>query len=229
MDISSRFKKFRKFDRSGKQLTQATRFKSARVKNVDTNRVAASAIISTPRFDRENDSLNPMGGDYSDYEMNPVVLWDHGLGHDMPIGKSMEDGRLLVYPNEERIKAECLFSQSNKMAMQIFGMVNEGTINATSIRFTPTERPIRKSDGNRYERWKCDEWSWTVLGMNPDCVAEMISKSFVIGWLGSMQLEISTVTRFEGPRTTTEHPSDCCTRLQTSSTNVSNFPLSINQ
>ena len=40
----------------------------------DVNEMSATAVITTPAWDRTNDSLNPEGGSTEKYKSNPVVL-----------------------------------------------------------------------------------------------------------------------------------------------------------
>jgi len=172
--------------------------KSAKLQGFDESEMSATAIISTPDFDREGDSVNPMGGDFSEYMLNPIVYWDHGLDHTLPIGKSQDSkGRLLIWPSEKQIIGKCLFSQKDKFASDVFGLVCEDIIRATSIRYTPTSRPKRKTGGMRYESWKLDEWSWTGLGMNPFAVREVIAKNFKLGGRLSEQLHPSIMKSFK--------------------------------
>ena len=149
---------------------------------VDESEMSATAIISTPAWDRQNDSLNPLGGSYENYRMNPVVFWDHGKDVTTPVAKSIDaDRNLLVWPSAEGIRAKSIFSSRNKISEQIFALLADDIIHATSIRFQPLERPVSKSDGLRYEVWDMEEWSWCGLGVNPEAVREVVSKGRIAG------------------------------------------------
>jgi len=149
---------------------------------VDESEMSATAIISTPAWDRQNDSLNPLGGSYENYRINPVVFWDHGKDVTTPIAKSIDaDRNLLVWPSAEGIRAKSIFSSRNKVSEQIFALLADDIIHATSIRFQPLERPVSKSDGLRYEVWDMEEWSWCGLGVNPEAVRDVVSKGRIAG------------------------------------------------
>ena len=155
---------------------------SANVTGTDSGEMSASAIITTPAFDRENDSLNPMGATTKNYSMNPVVLWNHGFNHDLPIGISEDrNGDLTLRATKSGITATCFFSKSLKLANQVFNLVEEKIVRATSVRFTPNEPPVRKAKGLFYPSWDMEEWSWTTIGVNPEAVREVFSKGRLAG------------------------------------------------
>ncbi len=82
------------------------------VVEVDSSRMSASAIISTPAVDRVGDSMDTLGCDLTQYRKNPVVFWNHAFdGFTRPIGISENPaGQLEVYPTSEHIKATCYFT-----------------------------------------------------------------------------------------------------------------------
>lgn len=152
------------------------------VVGVDESEMSAEAIISTPAWDRENDSLNPLGGDFENYLTNPVVFWDHGIDLTVPIATSMDsEGKLHVFPTESGIRSKSFFSQRNRDSEQIFALLADNIIRATSIRFKPKAQPQKSIRGSRYNEWEMEEWSWTGLGVNPEAVREVIQKGRLAG------------------------------------------------
>lgn len=154
------------------------------VVDVDANTMTASAIISTPAVDRVGDSMDPLGCDLSQYKLNPVVFWNHAFdGFTKPIGISehKETGKLEVYPTSENIKAVCHFTDKFLEAEQIFELVNEKTIRATSIRFDPIGSPSRANGVQRFSKWYLLEWSWVPIGCNPEAVQEVLAKGYLAG------------------------------------------------
>jgi hypothetical protein len=152
------------------------------VVGVDESEMSATAVISTPTWDRQRDSLNPLGGRYDHYRLNPVVMWDHGLEIVTPIAKSKDsEGNLLVYPSAEGIRAKSIFSQRNKVSEQIFALLADDIVHATSIRFKPLSRPKSMANGQRYDEWEMEEWSWCGLGVNPEAVRDVIAKGRLAG------------------------------------------------
>ena len=107
---------------------------------VDESRMIASAVISTINEDHDQDIVEPSGVILDEYAKNPVVLWEHGhRSIDHPIGKSVIDGQLAVHVFDDRIEADCQFSQRSKTSEQIFALVAEGIIRAASVRIVPIE------------------------------------------------------------------------------------------
>ena len=145
---------------------------------IDVNKVCMTATISTATPDRVGDVLLPRGCDYQDYAKNPVVLWAHGLeqGLTLPIGVSKDPtGQLTLQITDEEVKATCYFAQSNRDAMQIFGLACDGVVVATSVRETPISQRKAYRDGQEISivsSWALEEWSLCSLGVNPDSIAK---------------------------------------------------------
>jgi hypothetical protein len=150
---------------------------------VDSSRMSASAIISTPAVDRVGDSMDTLGCDLTQYRKNPVVFWNHAFdGFTKPIGISENSsGALEVYPTSEHIKATCYFTNKFLEAEQIFELVNEKTIRATSIRFDPIGSPSRSGGVQRFAKWYLLEWSWVPIGCNPEAVQDVLAKGYLAG------------------------------------------------
>lgn len=150
---------------------------------VDRSKMTARAVISTATIDRVGDVLVPTGCVTDNYEKNPVVLWAHGMeGIGQPIGTSRNpDGQLDVTISATDVQATCWFSQSSLEAAQIFELVDEGIIRATSVRETPIKTRMRHDpslgDLLIVDEWELEEWSWCAVGMNPDAVAKAISRN----------------------------------------------------
>lgn len=154
------------------------------VVDIDSRAMTASAIISTPAVDRVGDSMDPLGCDLSQYKLNPVVFWNHAFdGFTKPIGISEDkgSGKLEVYPTSENIKATCHFTNKFLEAEQIFELVNEKTIRATSIRFDPIGSPSKSGGVQRFSKWYLLEWSWVPIGCNPEAVQDVLAKGYLAG------------------------------------------------
>jgi hypothetical protein len=143
----------------------------------DESEMSATAIITTPQWDRQNDSVDPMLLNLKNYTLNPVVFFDHGLQISQPIAKSDdENGKLWVFPSQAGVVAKSFFSQRNKISEQFFALVCDKILRGTSVRFSALEAPKKKSQGTAYGRTTLEEWSWTGLGVNPESVMEVVKK-----------------------------------------------------
>lgn len=150
---------------------------------VDRAGVWARAIISTATEDRVGDILNPRGCQLKNYRQNPVVMWGHGLeGITTPIGASVDPmGNLTVEVGDEFVLATSYFAQNSKEAMDIFGLICDGVVRATSVRETPIA--FKKSwiggrQVTQVDRWDLEEWSWCAIGVNPDAVAKAMQTKY---------------------------------------------------
>lgn len=154
---------------------------------VDEARMIASAVISTPTPDRDDDIVEPQGVVLAEYELNPVVLWEHGFRSvDTAIAKSVVDGKFSVHVFPDRIEADCQFSHRNKTSEQIFALIADGIVRATSVRVSPIEavtRPGREPDrmGLHITKWSMAEWSWCMIGANPEAVAKTLRSGKIEG------------------------------------------------
>jgi len=149
--------------------------------------MSARAIINTPREDREGDIIVPQGVQLENYCKNPVVLWEHGLGEiTRPIAKcQLPNGELALEVEDEQISAISFFTDKCLESLQIFHLIAEGLVRATSVRALPIKSSVRKTSnsgvGIILEKWELIEWSWGALGVNPDAIARTIDRGTIEG------------------------------------------------
>lgn len=148
---------------------------------VDQVKMTAAAVICTPAVDRQNEIILPDGGDYADYARNPVVLWEHGFDPSIsfPIAASdSEEGELQLSASAEQIEATSRFTTKSVESYQIFGLIVDKIIRATSIHVIPDETAQKIIGGESitvYPKWRMLEWSWGSIGVNPEAVARVLS------------------------------------------------------
>ncbi|QGQ24014.1 hypothetical protein F1728_15560 [Gimesia benthica] len=149
--------------------------------------MSARAVINTPREDREGDVIVPRGVHLENYRNNPVVLWEHGLGElTRPIAKCQQpDGKLALHVSDHEITATSFFTDKCLESLQIFHLIAEGLVRATSVRALPIKSAIRKTSnagsGIILEEWELIEWSWGALGVNPDAIARTLDRGTIEG------------------------------------------------
>ena len=149
----------------------------SRVTTIDESQMSASAIITTNDPDRVGDIVIPSLGDVTKYRKNPVVMWDHGLTYTLPIAKCEHpNGSLAIQTEPDRWIATAYFSNKSEMSEQVFGLICDGIIRATSIRFSPLESPTRSDGYRKFGRWELEEWSFCPIGVNPEAVIEVVQK-----------------------------------------------------
>lgn len=174
---------FGRFCKTAGGLTLATQSQPY----VDESAMSAKATINTPREDREGDIILPMGVQLDNYRANPVVLWEHGLGSiDRPIAKCVTpEGDLALTITEDEITAISYFSEKCIESLQVFHLIAEGLVRATSVRAEPIKSFAHKTKdgvmGLTLEVWDLVEWSWGCMGVNPDAVAKILDRGTIEG------------------------------------------------
>lgn len=154
---------------------------------VNTKAMSATAVINTPCEDREGDIIIPSGVILSQYETNPVVLWEHGLdGISKPIAKCVDpNGQLAVNVTDEQITATSYFTHLDRESSQVFHLIAAGIVRATSVRAMPVKSQPRRAEsgimGNLIEEWYLVEWSWGALGVNPEAIAKTLARGTIDG------------------------------------------------
>lgn len=156
--------------------------------DIDTTAMSATAVINTPRVDRDREIIIPEGVEFDEYRSNPVVMWEHGIGLiDKPIAKSEHpNGGLAITVTGDVMEATSYFTDRNRESEQIFALVDEGIVRATSIHVDPIEGTpfFQNIEGERvlvFPRSKMLEWSWGSIGVNPEAIAKVLDRNRLAG------------------------------------------------
>lgn len=187
--------------------------KKGQLIGTDDGEHTATFILTTETTDRDGETVDPSGGDFKDYEKNPVVAFNHNTD-DFPIGRTVklwneEVGEGTGYPQAGGKKRPALlgkvqFSKANPKGDLAYQMVKEGTLTGCSISFLPQGNPEKNANGgNHYPKWKLLEWSVCPVGSNPDAIklkkkeqqipvpagarAEPYKRGVLDNWRGKMQ------------------------------------------
>jgi len=123
--------------------------------------------ISTKSSDRDEDVLEPMGCDLTNYRNNPVVLFAHDYSS-LPVGKSLRES---IYP--EYIESEVEFAPTG-FAQDCRKLCEGGFLKAASVGFNGVEfDQIPESRwGKHYTKWELLEWSIVPVPANPSCLIQ---------------------------------------------------------
>jgi len=158
---------------------------SSDIKPVEGER-AVMARISTSAVDRDGDVLVPQGCNFKNYNLNPVVFWNHDAS-EYPIGKCVA-----FQKGDEYIDAKVVFAARPDNHPEgeewepdtIFSLYQQKVLNAFSVGLIPIEtRPPTKRDLEKYgeckrvvSKWELYEFSAVPLPANQEAVALAVSK-----------------------------------------------------
>lgn len=125
--------------------------------------------ISSGAVDRDNDTVNPTGGDVSNFLKNPVVLWMHDR-YLPPVAKS---ARLWLEEGRWKSQPEFTPKDMNPFGFMIGEMTRGGFINTSSIGFRPkTWKHNTERDGYDFETWELFEYSLTTIPSNVEAAVQ---------------------------------------------------------
>jgi hypothetical protein len=124
-------------------------------------------IITTLEEDRDGDIVVPMGRAGKNYANNPVWFFGH-QEWEIPIGTSRApDGSIAVVSQRDKCISNFYPDRADPDAMFVFGKVQRGILNATSIAFVPLiaqrREEMYKSNprDTRPSGWRFDSWDHT--------------------------------------------------------------------
>ncbi len=163
--------------------------------SANINEHAIPFCISRQIEDRDGDVCVSLGVQLEEYAVNPIIFFGHQQ-IPLPIAKSTApDGRLCVFPEENRIMAIAFFDEHDEEAMAIEDKIRRGYLSGASIAFVPISavRRNREEEKGLYDRshphseptappgylfkvFSLTEWS--VVGV-PSCAAAVALRDVV--------------------------------------------------
>ena len=111
------------------------------LKAAEDSRVV-TATITTETLDRDGDVVKAAGIDLGPYRKNPIVLWQHDWR--TPVGRAVE-----LRGRNGGIEADVRFPSVGVSAKadEVYGLIQEGVINTTSIGFMPLDYDYDETTG----------------------------------------------------------------------------------
>jgi HK97 family phage prohead protease len=123
-------------------------------------------IISTSALARDGHILEPSGCDLSNYQANPIVLWQHNP--DVPVGRAAD---LVV--EGDKIRARITFAPVgiSPKADEVRGLVKNGIVSGVSVGFDVIDAepldPKQPRGGQRFTKWELLECSFCSVPADP--------------------------------------------------------------
>ena len=134
--------------------------------NIETGRV--TAVISTGDVARDDAIIDPAGWDFANYDLNPVVLFQHNADA-VPFARTVEHGVA-----GDNLIATAEFDLEDPVGAAMFRKVSRGYINATSVRWLPKRWEYRKMGSGDQTRevlvfleQELLEWSLVTIPADP--------------------------------------------------------------
>lgn len=130
--------------------------------------------ISTETADSYNDVVKADGWDLERYLKNPVVLWAHDRHTHPPIGKASN-----VRAENGSLKATAEFATKDdyEFADNVFRLLKNGFLNATSVGFLPKEWTYDEERGGfNFIKSELFEFSVVPVPANPDALMNAIDR-----------------------------------------------------
>jgi HK97 family phage prohead protease len=126
-------------------------------------------VASTPAVDRDRDRIMPMGGDLTNFNKNPVLIFGHNYHEPWAvIGRvaqtSIDSTGIRMLP-ELRQPA----NESDPMHI-IRALWEQGLLRAGSIGFIPLESRDNEFGGKDFTKWELLELSLTPIPANQDAI-----------------------------------------------------------
>lgn len=169
----------------------------------DPGRMSATFVVVTRQKDpnRHGNMVqilpgpNGQGLQIEDWAANPVVLFDHGVGLNLPIGTAMQNGELFWNAQKSKAISTVFFSQTLPEAAAIYALIDEEILRASSIQFLPSkamrltgelpDRPkgVESLDYQGYDfvESKLLEWSVVAIPADPGALRKSLDSGRVAG------------------------------------------------
>lgn len=165
-------------------MTPITRAYQAEVDDVNQKERMITARINTSAVDRYRTMIDPMGGDFANYERNRVVLWEHGKDPgrgSLPIG--VNRWIKSISGKSPEIRARTQFHK-DEYSQLLFEHYRDGNLRGWSVNVLPKEgtfgpptydelraRPELSECETVYRKWDLAEYSAVAVPGNADTLS----------------------------------------------------------
>lgn len=129
-----------------------------------------SFIMSTPTVDRMGDTIDPLGWDLSNFNKNPIALFNHC--YDMPIGKW---ANVRVENNQLIGDLELAAEGTSELVDTVRSLVEQRILSAVSVGFGAIDYEFG-DQGIEFKKQELMECSLVSVPANPQALA--IARSF---------------------------------------------------
>ena len=139
------------------------------LREINVEQGTVTSVIATDQVARDGAIIEPKGWDFSNYRLNPVVLWQHD-DKAMPFARTTEG----PFVTDKELIAKAQFDMDDPMAKTAVRKISKGYINAMSVRWLPTKTEVREigeGDDKRevlvFLEQELLEWSFVGIPSDP--------------------------------------------------------------
>lgn len=126
-------------------------------------------VASTPAVDRDRDRIMPMGGDFTNFQKNPVLIFGHNYAEPWSVIGRVTDWQ--VDATGIRMLPELRQPATDSDPMHIIrALWEQKLLRAGSIGFIPIESRENEFGGRDFTKWELLELSLTPLPANQDAI-----------------------------------------------------------
>jgi HK97 family phage prohead protease len=111
------------------------------VRILDEEKGTVDLVAATGNVARDDALIEPSGWELENFRANPVVLWSHDA-LSFPVARAVD-----LQITENALTARAEFDTADPEAMRLFGKIQRGFVNATSVRWKPLETRLDMIDG----------------------------------------------------------------------------------
>jgi len=157
--------------------------------NIEGTASGFTAVITAETIDRDGEVLIPAGMNSKEFDLNPVLFWNHDYGK--PVGKAVKLRR-----RDRDIVGDFVFAKRPENYTGEFfpdvaaALVGQGIVTGISVGYVSEQNGMRRAtDIDRkkygdsahtvYSRWKLLEISLAPLQSNPDALITAVRKGIL--------------------------------------------------
>lgn len=150
----------------------------SQIKEVDEKSRTLQFTITAENEDRDGEVVKASGGQFENYNKNPVVLWAHDY-KSLPVGKTVSLKR-----QDKSIISTVQFptKEEYEYADTVYKLCKGGYLNAVSIGFIPIDIVPGKNEkepSRTFTKWEMLEYSIVPVPSNPEALRHALDEGLI--------------------------------------------------
>ena len=184
------------------------------LREINPEKGTVTSVIATDQVARDGAIIEPKGWDFSNYRLNPVILWQHD-DTAMPFARTAEG----PFVSDKELVAKAQFDMDDPRAVEAVRKIAGGFINATSVRWLPKKTEVREMGEGEDKRevlvfLEQELLEWSFVGIPADPGAQILradGEAFNVDdyRTGTDGTDYGTGTAIDYGSTTITYPGSC--------------------